>query len=116
MFVFSPALHGSLLEHVYNAYENLGNNSLNHEMAPLSFEMIKAGCVHWLSPKFNMMWICCELLHYPFLSRPEMLPGRLPLTVKRKIVEYMRQPCVRAALRNNHFLHFSGGSKYYKYL
>jgi len=45
-----------------------------------------------------------------------MLPGRLPLSVKRKIVEYMRQPCVRAALRNNHFLHFSGGSKYYKYL
>jgi hypothetical protein len=116
MFVFSPSLHGPLLEHVYESYENLGDNALNHEMAPLSHEMIRSGAMHWLSPKFNMMWICYELLHYPFLSRPEMIPGRLPMFAKRKIAEYLRQPCAQTALRNNHFLHFSGGSKFYKFL
>ena len=116
VFVYSPALHGPLLEHVYNSYENLGEDTFNHEMAPLSYEMIKAGFVHWISPKFNMMWICYELLHFPFLTKPEMIPGRLPLVAKRKIVEYLRQPCVRTALRNNHFLHFSGGSRFFKYL
>ena len=45
-----------------------------------------------------------------------MIPGRLPISIKRKIAEYMRGPCVRTALRNNYFLHFSGGSGYYKCL
>lgn len=116
VFVYAPRRHADILERAYRDYGNLGDNALNHEMGPLSYEMIKAGRMHWLPAKFNMMWICWELLHYPFLEQPQLLPGRLPLTVKRKLVEYLRQPCVRTAFRNNHFLHFSGGSKYYRYL
>jgi len=116
MFVFSPAIHGGLLENVYASYENLGQDNLNHEMAALSYEMIRSGKMEWLSPKFNMMWICYELLHFPFLQRPNIIPGRLPLFVKKKIVEYLREPCARIAAENNYFLHFSGGSKYYRYL
>lgn len=116
MFVFSPSIHGSLLEHVYESYESLGQDNLNHEMAALSYEMIRSGKMEWLSPKFNMMWICYELLNFPFLQQPNMIPGKLPLFVKKKIVEYLRQPCVRISAENNYFLHFSGGSKYYRYL
>jgi len=49
---------------------DLGEDAFNHEMAPLSYEMIKAGLVRWIPPKFNMMSICCELLHFPFLTKP----------------------------------------------
>ena len=116
MFVFSPAIHGRLLEHVYESYENLGHDNLNHEMAALSYEMIRSSKVEWLSPKFNMMWICYELLNFPFLQEPNMIPGKLPLFIKKKIVEYLRQPCTKIAAENNYFLHFAGGSKFYRYL
>lgn len=116
MFVFAPRLHGAVLEKAYYSYENAGDVTLNHEMGPLSCEMIGSGCVHWLPAKYNMIWVCWQLLHYPFLEQPETIPGRLPLAVKRKIAEYLRGPCVRTTLRNNHFLHFSGSSSYYRYL
>ena len=116
MFVFSPHAHGAILERAYNLYDDLGDDALNHEMGALSYEMIRSGHVFWLPAKFNMMWICYQLLHYPFLENPRMIPGRLPISIKRKIAEYMRGPCVRTALRNNYFLHFSGGSGYYKCL
>ena len=116
VFVYAPGRHADILERAYHDYENLGDNALNHEMGPLSYEMIKSGGVHWLPAKFNMMWICWELLHYPFLEQPELLPGGLPVALKRKMVEYLRQPCARAAFGNNYFLHFSGGSKYYRHL
>ena len=116
VFVFSPALHASILEDTYARYEDPGDNGLNHEMRFFSYELIKAGVVEWLSVKFNMMWTCYQALHYPFLEFPETLPGRWPAPLKKKVSQYLRPACVRAAFANNHFLHFAGGCKDFLHL
>lgn len=116
MFVYSPARHARLFEDVYHSYEDLGDPALNHEMRPLSFELLKADVVDWLSVKYNMMWTCYQALYYPFLERPELLPGRLPLFAKTYLCGLLRRPCVRCAFDNNYFLHFAGGSKDFLYL
>ena len=56
VLVLSPR-HRSLLEHVYQAYDDLGGKQFNYEMRPLSHEIQARGLQHWIDPRFNaLVW------------------------------------------------------------
>jgi hypothetical protein len=111
VMVYDPALHGPLFEMVYRSYEEGIDCSLNHEMRPLSYELLKADAVHWLDPKFNMQWSYYRELNYPFLDEKDLFP--LPAFVGDRLRAYVRARCVAAAYRSNYFLHFDGRSRDY---
>jgi hypothetical protein len=114
VMVFTPGVHGRLFDHVYNSYEEGATLALNHEMRPLSYELLTAGAVHWINPKFNMQWGYYKTLHYPFLARPAAFDMfRWP---KVSAYEKVLSACVNAAFRHNFFLHFAGGSKDFRFV
>lgn len=53
VFVCSPAYHKEIFEYVYNHYEDHRGNEYNYENPPLSFELLKANKIHWISCRFN---------------------------------------------------------------
>jgi len=116
MIVFSPRLHGAILQTTYDRYEEKGAAMWNYEMRPLSYEIQKAGPVHWLSPKFNMTWPHYSQIYYPFLDEPVPRPLRLLRRLLGRDAQPIRRKCVESAFRNNYFLHFSNGSPDYRLL
>jgi len=65
-------------------------------MRPLSYELVRAGCVHWIDPRFNLLWDFYKATCFPFLfGYPEHPDAR---------------HCVRIALAESYFLHFAGKS------
>lgn len=49
VMVLSPDHHAAILRRTYDRYEDRGA-PLNYEMRPLSWELLDADAVHWLSP------------------------------------------------------------------
>ena len=70
VMVLSPRHHRELLENTYFAYEEKGGREWHMEMRPLSYELMKAGVVHWVDPRFNLNWSEQQSLYYPFLFEP----------------------------------------------
>ena len=96
VMVLSPAHHTDLLARVYRDYEQRGGPEWNYEMRPLSFELMEAGVVRWIDPRFNYIWGLYRSLHYPFLlNHPnhESAPD-----------------AVAEALADTYFMHFAGGT------
>jgi hypothetical protein len=91
--VLSPAYHRDLLESVYHRYDDKGPG-WNYEMRPLSYEILQAGCAHWIDPRFNYIWGIYEALHFPFLTPGSQHP-RLAA-------------CLDDARQETYFLHFAG--------
>lgn len=116
VMVYSPRWHGPLLEHVYESYEASPDNSLNHEMRPASYELIKAGVVQWMPPRFNMQWSYYRNCYYRFLDEALPLPGWLPARWRGGLEDLRTRGCVRMAYENNVLLHFTGGSRDYRLL
>ena len=111
VMVYCPAIHGKLFEDVYNNYEGAESQTLNHEMRPLSFELLTNNVVHWISTKFNMQWSYYKELYYPFLDDHECMEVlRWP---KISVREKLLTACVNTAFANNYFLHFAGGNRDY---
>jgi hypothetical protein len=112
VLVFSPQRHGGLFQSTYDNYEDKGSSEWNYEMRPLSYELLKSGFLHWISPKFNMGWPVCESLYYPFLQAN---PSRVQRLIHRiwQPKSKLRRQCVERAFENNYFLHFAGGSRDY---
>lgn len=115
VLVLSPRHHRSLLEKAYNDHEEKGGPEWNYEMRPLSYELLKADAVHWVDPRFNLVWTYSLFLHYPFLVDPKMdksLGGR----VKHKLATAVDAPsfttvqraCMTTAFLNSFFFHASG--------
>ena len=115
VMVLSPLHHRSILENVYNHYEEKGGAEWNYEMRPLSYELLKANAVHWIDRRFNQVWTYSLFLHYPFLvNRRENdgFRGRM----KRKILSALggrsfasvQRACLTAAYLNSFFFHVSG--------
>lgn len=105
VMVLSPRYHKELLEYVYYNYED--KDSLNLEMRPLSYEVLTRDLVHWISPKFNMLWPFIKQFNYPFLTSPPnpLERGLLKLGIDTKAE--MIKKCVTATFLNNYFLHFA---------
>jgi hypothetical protein len=100
VLVLSPEHHRDVLEHVYRDYEDTGRTL--YEMRPLSYELIKRDLVHWLDPRFNMLWFVFRAHNYPELAR------------------YRRHPKARAAmdraLREFDVVHFAGEAEQMEFL
>lgn len=97
VMVLSPEHHRDLFERTYRTYEDRGAG-WNYEMRPLSHELLAAGCVHWIDPKFNFLLGIYESLHFPFLAESDD--------------SARRTDCLREARRNTHFLHFAGSTQH----
>ena len=93
VMVLSPRHHAGLLRRVYDGYEDRGAE-LNYEMRPLSWELLEAGVVKWLDPRFNYVWGSYKALHFPHLL---VHPG-----------DERTEGAIRRALAEVHFLHFAG--------
>jgi hypothetical protein len=115
VMILSPRFHRTNLEHVYYAYEEKGGREWHMEMRPLSYELVKAGAVHWIDPRFNVMWPFEEIVHYPFLL-PSPAPKGLRARIERKIqtvvnsssLRTLRAAAVNTVYQSNFFLHFGG--------
>ena len=93
MMVLSPSHHREILEHTYEAYEDKGP-AFNYEMRPLSYELLAAGVVDWLDPRFNAILGNHLALNFPF--------------VLEQVGHVKRLECVARARADTHFLHFAG--------
>jgi hypothetical protein len=115
VMVLSPGFHRTILERVYYSYEEKGGREWHMEMRPLSYELVKAGVVHWIDPRFNLMWPSEEIIRYPFLVKPPAQQG-LRARIERKIKSVvnssssrrLRAACLNATFQSNFFLHFGG--------
>jgi hypothetical protein len=103
--------HREILEHTYYSYEEKGGPEWHYEMRPLSYELLKNGCVHWIDNRFNMSWPIYKCLFYPFLladteqGRPsDKLPAHLSEMERDSLIE----ACVNTTFANGYFLHFPG--------
>jgi hypothetical protein len=118
MMVLSPKHHRALLEHVYYSYEEKGGREWLMEMRPLSYEIIKSGAIHWIDPRFNLLWQQLEMIYYPFLlpkpasgkKRPLLsrLKRKMLRLSKAKSLKRARHLCLNAAFQCSFFLHFGG--------
>lgn len=116
VLVMSPQHHRPILENVYHAYEETGQG--NFEMRPLSYELLKAGAMHWIDQRFNAIWFAHKALYYPFLLNAAP-PERGIFSRLRRVIYpsgekgaggAMAAQCATAAFMNNFFLHFAGAN------
>jgi hypothetical protein len=117
VMVVSPRYHRSILEYTYYNYDDTAIGDF--EMEALSYELLKANCVHWLNETFNQLWIVCMLREYPFLLPIEQTEMRLIRVWKRFARGHYKLPprkitevCLTTSFINNYFLHFAGVSQY----
>jgi len=115
MFVASPKYHRQILEKIYYEYEEKGGPEWHYEMQPLSYEVLKADLVHWLDPRFNLLWLDLIFLHYPFLLNPPRPRSFLQRGLHKlekmsdpAVATEVRKACLTAAFLNSYFLHFGG--------
>lgn len=94
VLVMSPEWHRELLETVYARYEDPGGARWG-EMGPLSHEILKAGLVHWLDPRFNAPFSVWRALACP---GPAAIDA--DATLARRAAEM--------AMERSFFLHFGG--------
>lgn len=117
VFVCSPKFHRQLFEHVYNHYEDTHGGEWNYEQPALSYELLKAGVVTWISNRFNFCAINLISAFYPELlnQRPGRFKHLATRAVRRltKIELKEKTPYAQLqALKNIYelsiFMHFAG--------
>lgn len=115
VLALSPVHHRNVLEKIYYQYEEKGGAEWHYEMRPLSYELLMARMVHWLDPRFNLLWADHLFLYYPFLI-DRSLPRNLIAKVMNKIgrtagltsTDDVWHACQCAAFLNSYFFHFGG--------
>jgi hypothetical protein len=85
------------------------------EMRPLSYELLKAGAVHWIDHRFNLNWTEQQILYYPFLvtlDSQQALAGRLRrkfgTLLEKCSIFSVRRACLTAAFVSSFFFHLGG--------
>lgn len=110
VLVLSPKHHRNVLEHTYYRYEERGG-PLWGEMHPLSYELLSNGLVHWIDPRFNLIWAYMKALYYPWLFDDSYGFLRAVKGVRRLAFKLddarLRKP-VTTTFLNAYFLHFAG--------
>jgi hypothetical protein len=117
VLVLSPRHHRQLLEKTYNEYEEKGGREWHMEMRPLSYELLKAGAVHWIDHRFNLSWVEQQILYYPFLvtldSRQALADRarrKCGAVLEKCSVLSIRKACLTAAFVSSFFFHLGGAS------
>jgi hypothetical protein len=116
VFVCSPLYHKDIFEHIYNTYEDTHGAEWNYEMPYMSYELIKADKVHWISHRFNFSVGEIMLAFYPEIwvrKRKGFINLYLDI-----ITRYIgpRRKQLKRSLNNVYslsiFMHFAACSKY----
>ena len=70
VMVFQPKHHAEFLKELYDRYidDVLYKDKIDGDQCIISYEAQKAGLVHWLDERFNMVWVLYRILWYPFLN------------------------------------------------
>ena len=115
VMLLSPRHHRALLENVYHGYEEKGGAEWHYEMRPLSYELLKANVVHWIDPRFNLMWAYEMFLHYPFLiqqkanaSYSARLKRKLAVALGAPSFAALQQTCLTTTFLDSFFFHMGG--------
>jgi hypothetical protein len=117
VMVLTPQWHRQVLEKAYYDYEDKGSSGWNYEMRPLSYELLKADCIHWVDHRFNLCWIDYQILHYPFLLNQNYQSSTKITRLKQKLITLLlgysyrsryKEICATTAFINSFFLHFAG--------
>jgi hypothetical protein len=116
VMVLSPHHHQTLLEKVYYSYEEKRGREWHMEMRPLSYELNRAGLVHLIDSRFNLMWLPQKFLCYPFLLQQPHMKPTLPSRIKRKLrtlvgpdpSRILHAACITAAFQRSYFFHVGG--------
>jgi len=117
MMVLSPAHHRDLLKRNCYDYEDRGMH-WNDEMRPFAYELMNAGCAHWLDARFDLNWWEWRIMHYPFLVNPRR-PRRWGERVRQKLARALgtdtlleaRRACVNATFCQFFSMHFASNTK-----
>ena len=114
VMVFSPQHHRSIFEKVYYEYEEKGGPEWNYELRPLSYELLAAGVMHWLDPRFVQGWFYDKVYAYPFLLNPPRRRASLLARAWRRFRHgetpqiKLTRICATCSFMNSYFLHLSG--------
>jgi hypothetical protein len=110
--VSSPRHHREIFQRIYNSYEDTHGAEWNYEMPAMSYELLKAGVVHWLPAPFNHVIGRMLAAFYPeAVKQPTKWQSKIDKYAK-KWGFYTVPPRLLAPLRNiynlSYFLHFAG--------
>lgn len=108
VLVCSPKHHREIFERVYNQYEDTHGSEWNYEMPALSYALLKADIVHWISTRFNFVVPSVLAAFYPeFFFRRE--PASRVMT---KLQSLLNPKTDSQYLKNIYdlsiFMHFAG--------
>lgn len=133
VLTYTPHEHRELLEHIYYSYEEKMYTPLpseenpapltvmrpqrHGEMRQMSYEILRAGKIHWLDYRFNYLWHLEKLLHYPFLQNLENVAAPSTLSAAQQNqygvfdLNALKRACIMACFINCYFLHFAGNQQ-----
>jgi hypothetical protein len=115
VMVCSPRHHRTLFEQVYRDYEERGGAEWNYEMPALSYELLQADCVTWISPRFNYCVSNVMAAFYPHLlqarsSLAQRIWQRLSVALGRPSAPKAQLQALEAIYHASAFTHFAGCS------
>lgn len=104
VLALSPRHHGKLLESVFEKYTK---GAFDHEQTFLNYELIQAGLVHEIDPRFNREAGAEILKHYPFLF---LLDDERTAIGAFEAFDKLAGACLKTIWERSWFLHFSGAT------
>src|SRR6218665_224686 len=118
VLVLTTKLHASLLEDIYNNYEDNRSAHWHYEMRPLSYELITRQLVQWIDLRFNYVLENLKLAKY-YNNYPRNYAGRVLRIVRIRTFNYLaplgievwQERMVKQAFESSYFLHFAGNAK-----
>jgi hypothetical protein len=115
VLVCSPKDHRQIFESVYNNYEDTHGPEWNYELPPISYELLKAHMVHWISPRFNFCVYPVMAAFYPdFFSKKNSSITSIVDKLFRRLRIGDQQKAELIYLKNIYdlsiFMHFAGCS------
>ncbi len=109
VIVCSPTHHRQIFEHTYYNYEK---NNLGFEMAAMSYELLMAKLVYWISPRFNFSVYELLAAFYPDVLLSDKSVKDKLFTRLSKYMGFRAEDKKNDALKNIYslsiFLHFAG--------
>lgn len=119
VMVLSPKFHKAVFEYVYDSYEDTNGAEWNYEMPALSYELVKADLVFWISPRFNLLVSDTIETFYSGLINNQVHPIiKLSSRIINKLFKYQikqkKNPIEIKIYKNiydlSFFMHFAGCS------
>mgnify|MGYP001212384730 FL=1 len=96
LLMFNVKKFSNFFLNIFNKYRSKNFISMTGGDEPIvNYEVLKSKKVHWMSYKFNVLWLYEMSCRYPFLY-------------EYKIRDTIIKKCIETTLSENYFIHFSG--------